>query len=72
MDCIVSIHYKNSGFELEECDVHRKKRHAGDHEKELEYKVDLLVEEPITTTTTADSKVTCVTFVLFLFIFTNL
>ena len=44
MDCIVSVHYKDSEFELEPCDIHRRKRHAGDHEKELEYKVEMLVE----------------------------
>ena len=46
MDCIVSVHYKDSDFELDQCDVHRKKRHVGEHEKELEYKVELIVEEP--------------------------
>ena len=46
MDCVVSVHYKDSDFELDQCDVHRKKRHAGEHEKELEYKVELIVEEP--------------------------
>ena len=46
MDCIVSVHYKDSGFELDQCDVHRKKRHVDEHEKELEYKVELIVEEP--------------------------
>ena len=46
MDCIVSIHYKDSGFELDECDVHRKKRHIGEHEQKLEYKVKFIVEEP--------------------------
>ena len=55
MDCIVSIHYKDSGFELEQCDFHRRKRHAGDHEKELGYKIELLVEEPITTTTASQT-----------------
>ena len=44
MDCIVSVHYKDSAFELEPCDVHRRKRHVGDHEKELGYKVEMLVE----------------------------
>ena len=46
MDCIVSVQYKDSDFELDQCDVHRKKRHAGEHEKELEYKLELIVEEP--------------------------
>ena len=57
MDCIVSVHYKDSGFELEQCDVHRRKRHADDREKELEYKVELLVEEPnMSTKTTPDGN----------------
>ena len=44
MNCIVSIHYSDSNFELDQCDVHRKKRHSDEHEKELEYKVELFVE----------------------------
>ena len=46
MDCIVSVYYKDFEFELDQCDVHRKKRHVGEHGKELEYKVELIVEEP--------------------------
>lgn len=46
MDCIVSVHYKDSDFQLDQCDVHRKKRHVGEHEKELEYKIELNIEEP--------------------------
>ena len=44
MDCIVSVHYKESDFELGRCDVHRGKRHA-DETKELEYKIEIQVEE---------------------------
>jgi len=50
MNCIVSIHYSDSNFELDQCDVHRKKRHTGEPEKELEYKVELLVENSATVT----------------------
>ena len=46
MDCIVLVHYKDSDFKLDQCDVHRKKRHVGEHEKELEYKIELNIEEP--------------------------
>ena len=73
MDCIVSVHYKDSGFELEQCDVHRRKRDADDREKELEYKVELLVEEPkMSTTTTPDgnsAEMRFVTVGLFLWTF---
>ena len=51
MDCIVSVHYSGSDFELDQCDVHRKKRHADEHEKELEYKIEFFVENGF--------KVTC-------------
>ena len=44
MDCIVSVHYKESDFELGRCDVHRGKRHA-DETKELEYKIEIQIEE---------------------------
>ena len=44
MNCIVSIHYSDSNFELDQCDIHRKKRHSDEHEKELEYKIELFVE----------------------------
>ena len=45
MNCIVSIHYADSNFELDQCDVHRKKRHYDEDEKELEYKVEYKVVE---------------------------
>ena len=45
MNCIVSIHYADSNFELDQCDVHRKKRHYDENEKELEYKVEYKVVE---------------------------
>ena len=48
VDCIVSVHYKESDFELGRCDVHRGKRHA-DETKELEYKIKIQVEEPSVT-----------------------
>ena len=57
MDCIVSIYYKDSGFDLEPCDFHRKKRHTDSNEKELEYKVEIVVEEPISATTTPDNAI---------------
>ena len=44
MDCNVSVHYKDSDFELDQCDAHRKKRHSSsEHEKELEYKLTYTV-----------------------------
>ena len=46
MDCIVSVHYRDSDFELDQCDIHRRKRQAaGDNEKELEYKIELVVKD---------------------------
>ena len=73
MDCIVSVHYKDSGFELEQCDVHRRKRDADDREKELEYKVELLVEEPNMSTTIPandnSAEIRCITVGLFLWAF---
>ena len=48
MDCIVSVHYKESDFELGRCDVHRGKRHV-DETKDLEYKITIEVEEPSVT-----------------------
>ena len=70
MDCTVSVHYRDSDFELEQCDIHRRKRQAdGDNEKELEYKIELVVKEKDSKIQPGDQNSSAVKYSIFGFIF---
>ena len=70
MDCIVSVHYRDSDFELDQCDIHRRKRQAaGDNEKELEYKIELVVKEKDSKLKPGDQNSSAVKYSIFGFIF---
>ena len=70
MDCIVSVHYRDSDFELDQCDIHRRKRQAaGDNEKELKYKIELVVKEKDSKNQLGDQNSSAVKYSIFGFIF---
>ena len=45
INCIVSVHYKDSGFQLDPCSTHRKKRNDNIDEKNFEYRIELNLKE---------------------------
>ena len=70
MDCIVSVHYRDSDFELDQCDIHRKKRQSADNnEKELEYKIELVVKDQDSKNQPGDQNSSAVKYSIFWFIF---
>ena len=70
MDCIVSVHYRDSDFELDQCDIHRKKRQSADNnEKELEYKIELVVKDQDLKNQPGDQNSSAVKYSIFWFIF---
>ena len=74
MDCIVSVHYRDSDFELDQCDIHRKKRQSADNnEKELEYKIELVVKDQDSKNQPGDQNSSAVkySFGLYLFSYFN-
>lgn len=43
---MVSVHYIDSGFQLDSCGIHRKKRSDSLDEKHLEYRIEFDVNSP--------------------------
>ena len=70
MDCIVSVHYRDSDFELDQCDIHRRKRQAAyDNEKELEYKIELTVKNQDSKNQPGDENSSAVKYSIFVGLF---
>ena len=70
IDCIVSVHYRDSDFELDQCDIHRRKRQLADeNEKELEYKIELILKEQDSKKQPGDQNSSAVKYSFFWFIF---
>ena len=70
IDCIVSVHYRDSDFELDQCDIHRRKRQLADeNEKELEYKIELILKEQDSKKQPGNQNSSAVKYSIFGFIF---